>query len=93
MPSAGREAWEALRAAHRWDVPARYNLAWDVCEKWARVEPDRLALIYLRPDGQRRDYSYIQLSRAAKRFANALEGHGIGQGDRLGILLPQMPET
>ncbi|MEM9784348.1 MAG: AMP-binding protein, partial [Pseudomonadota bacterium] len=58
-----------------------------------RVEPDRLALIYLRPDGQRRDYSYIQPSRAAKRFANALEGHGIGQGDRLGILLPQMPET
>lgn len=93
MASGGREAWEALRAAHRWDVPVRYNLAWDVCEKWARVEPDRLALIYLRPDGQRRDYTYIQLSRAAKRFANALEGHGVRQGDRVGLLLPQMPET
>ncbi|MGF1553459.1 MAG: AMP-binding protein [Paracoccaceae bacterium] len=85
--------WGALRAAHRWDLPARYNIAWDVCEKWARTEPDRLALIYLRPDGERRDYSYAQLSRASARFASALEAHGLGRGDRLGVLLPQMPET
>ncbi|MEM6676889.1 MAG: AMP-binding protein [Pseudomonadota bacterium] len=88
-----RDAWEAARDSHRWVLPGRYNLAWDVCEKWARTDPDRLALIYLRPDGARRDYSYIQLSRAASRFANALAGHGIERGDRVGLLLPQMPET
>ncbi|MEO1459945.1 MAG: AMP-binding protein [Pseudomonadota bacterium] len=85
--------WAAIRARHRWDIPARYNIAWDVCERWARTDPDRRALIYLRPDGERRDYSFIQLSRAACRFANALEGHGVARGERVGILLPQMPET
>ncbi|MEO1531805.1 MAG: AMP-binding protein [Pseudomonadota bacterium] len=89
----GADAWEARRRAHRWDLPVRYNIAWDVCEKWARTDPDRLALIYLRPDGARLDYSYIQLSRAAGRFANALAGHGVKRGDRVGLLLPQMPET
>ncbi|MEM6946159.1 MAG: AMP-binding protein, partial [Pseudomonadota bacterium] len=87
------DAWTARRRAHRWDLPVRYNIAWDVCEKWARTDPERLALIYLRPDGERRDYSFIQLSRAAGRFANALAGHGVQQGDRVGLLLPQMPET
>ncbi|MEO0763938.1 MAG: AMP-binding protein, partial [Pseudomonadota bacterium] len=93
MVEGDRDPWTAHRAAHRWDIPARYNLAWDVCEKWARTDPDRLALIFLRPDGERRDYSFGQLSRASARFANALAGHGVARGDRVGILLPQMPET
>lgn len=85
--------WEALRAAHQWRLPARYNLAHDMCEKWAEAEPDRLALLYLRPDWEVRAYSFAQLSRASNRFANALVEHGIGRGDRVAVLLPQVPET
>jgi acetyl-CoA synthetase len=85
--------WQALRAAHRWQMPARYNIARDMCEKWAAVEPDRLALIYLRPDWEVRNYSFAQLSRASNRFANALAEHGVRCGDRVAVLLPQVPET
>ncbi|MBK0400477.1 AMP-binding protein [Limibaculum sp. M0105] len=87
------ESWDAMRAAHRWQVPQHYNIAWDVCERWARTNPDRLALLYLRPDGQVRNYSYAQLARAARRLANALAEHGLRRGDRISVLLPQMPET
>ena len=87
------ETWQALRAAHRWQMPARYNIAQDMCEKWAAAEPDRVALIYLRPDGEVRNYSYVQLSRASSRFANALAAQGVARGDRVAVLLPQVPET
>jgi len=87
------ESWAAMCAAHRWRMPARYNMAWDMCGKWAAAEPDRLALIYLRPDWQPRYYSYIQLDRASNRFANALAEHGVTRGDRVAVLLPQVPET
>ena len=30
------ESYEQARAAHRWDVPARYNIAADVCDKHPR---------------------------------------------------------
>ncbi len=73
--------WQGLRAAHRWQIPARYNRAWDMCEKWAEAEPGRLALVYLRPDGEVREYSFAQLSRASNRFANALAGHGVTRGE------------
>jgi acetyl-CoA synthetase len=85
--------WEAMRAGHRWRMPARYNIAWDMCEKWLSSEPDRLALVYLRPDGDVRNYSFAQLSRASNRFANALVEHGVTRGDRVAVLLPQVPET
>ena len=29
-------SYDELRAAHRWDVPARYNIAADVCDKHPR---------------------------------------------------------
>ncbi len=87
------ESWDALRAAHRWRLPARYNIAHDMCEKWAESEPDRLALVYLRPDWEVREYTYAQLSRASSRLANALAEHGVARGDRVAVLLPQVPET
>ena len=85
--------WESLRAAHRWQMPDRYNLAWDMCEKWAEAEPDRTALIYLRPDWAVREYSFAQLSRTSNRFANALAAQGVARGDRVAVLLPQVPEA
>ena len=87
------QSWEGMRSAFRWPRPARFNIAETCCERWARAEPERRALTLLRPDGETRDYSYVQLSRAANRFANVLRAHGVGRGDRVAVLLPQTPET
>jgi acetyl-CoA synthetase len=38
-------------------------------------------------------YTFWQLKRLSNQFANTLRAFGIGAGDRLGILLPQCPET
>lgn len=86
-------SWEDMRAKFSWPQPTGYNIAEQICERWARAEPSRVAVIYIRPDGERRDYTYIQLSRASSRLANALKAHGLGRGDRCAVLLPQTPET
>jgi acetyl-CoA synthetase len=86
-------SWETMRASFVWPQPKVFNIAEAVCDSWARVEPGRLALRYLRPDGEVRDYSYAQLQRASGRFGETLRAHGIGRGDRVAVLLPQTPET
>ena len=87
--------WEEVRAAHRWDIPARYNIAWDMCGKWAEAEPDRLALVHVaeNPAETVREYSFGELWRLSGRLANVLAAHGVARGDRVGVLLPQCPET
>ena len=60
------------------------------CERWTRTEPDRVALIHA--DTQR-EYTFLDLSRISARLANTLAAHGIRRGDRVGCLLPQVPET
>lgn len=83
------DSWEAIRKAHHWNVPDAFSMAWACCDRWAETEPKRLALVHV--GGQ--DYSYGDLKRLSSRLANVLVAHGIGRGDRVGCLLPQVPET
>ncbi len=76
----------------RWRIPDRYNIAVDVCDKWAD-QPDRTALIYLDPEGRVFEYSFARLKTLSNRLANGLKAKGVRAGDRVGILLPQCPET
>jgi acetyl-CoA synthetase len=85
--------WTAIRAAFRWDIPARFNMAEACCDSWAREDPGRVALIHQRGDGGTDEWTYGRLAAASDRLANALSAAGVGRGDRVAILLPQCPEV
>ncbi|MGI9384030.1 MAG: AMP-binding protein, partial [Methyloligellaceae bacterium] len=89
----GPKPHEALRAEFRWPVPEHYNIAVDVCDRWAAAEPDRVALIHKQQDGAVERLTYGDLAHSSNRLANALRVAGLGRGDRIGLLLPQCPET
>ena len=87
-----RESWEAVRAAFRWRLPARYNIAEHACERHAAS--GRPALVCPDPaGGEPRLWSFRELSRLSNRLANALAAAGIGRGDRVAVLLGQGVET
>lgn len=90
---AGRPEWDTLRARFRWSLPQRFNIAEAAVGRWARQTPEREALIHRDADGRVTVWRYRDLERAACRLANVLAGHGIGRGDRVGVLLPQGPEA
>src|SRR3954449_12843773 len=83
-------SYEEMRAQHSWNVPERYNIALDVCDKHER---DRLAMIWEDWRGTERHVSFGELQDLSNRFANVLEAHGIERGDRVATLLPSLPET
>ena len=86
-------SWDDRRAGFRWRIPEHFNIAEACCDSWAREDPARRALTHIGADGQATDWSYGRLKEASDRFANALAARGVGQGDRVAILLPQCPEV
>jgi acetyl-CoA synthetase len=78
--------------AFRWQVPEFYNIGVDICDKWADGS-GRLALIYEAESGRIERFSFDDLKKRSNRLANALAHQGVGAKDRVGILLPQRPET
>ena len=86
------DSYDAVYGDFRWDIPARYNIGVDVCDKWAG-RGDRLALIHETAQGAVETYSFDRLKSLSDRFAGALRRLGVGRGDRVAILLAQGPET
>ena len=86
------QSYDEVYKAFRWEVPEFYNIGVDICDKWA-AHKKRLALIYLDENGQVVRYTFRDLKRYSNRLANGFTAAGIGRGDRIGILLPQCPET
>jgi acetyl-CoA synthetase len=94
MPMLPRvKDYDSLRRQFQWRLPSHYNIGVDVCDRWAKKEPDRLAILHARPDGRDMPINYGWLRDTSNRLANALRAHGIGRGDRVSILLPQSPEV
>lgn len=86
-------SYDALLREFAWRVPERFNIAVDVCDRWAAAQPDRLALIHERGDGSVRRYTFGEMRSLSDRAANVFRAHGVSPGDRVAILLGQAPET
>jgi long-chain acyl-CoA synthetase len=67
------------------DYPELY--AWGLLERTASRHPDRIACHYYK-----QTVTYRELSESAHRTASALVKFGVKPGDRVGVLLPNLPE-
>ncbi|EGD05525.1 AMP-dependent synthetase and ligase, partial [Burkholderia sp. TJI49] len=90
LPAA--ERYDDLLSRFAWDFPARYNIAVDVCDKWADGS-GRLALIHETAQGDVVRFTFDDLRNASNRLANSFARAGLRRGDRIGIFLEQGPET
>ena len=84
--------FEQLNTKFRWEIPPRYNIGVDVCDKWAH-EQARVALIYKPPIGESREYTFADIRMLSNQAANLLLSVGVTRGERVAVLLPQLPET
>ena len=66
MPTLTARSYEEACASHRWQVPERYNIAEDVCDKHPR---DKLAMVWEDCRGNERRVSWgeLQISRRRSR--------------------------
>ncbi|MGY6536425.1 MAG: AMP-binding protein [Pararhodobacter sp.] len=87
LPGQGDHA--ALCAGFGWALPARLNMARQVCFDWLD-QPRRVAIIDLSGEG-RRDISYGALAGMAAGLAAHLAAQGVARGDRVGVLRSQDP--
>src|SRR3954471_15737065 len=83
-------SYQEMLDQHRWEVPERYNIATDVCDKHDR---ERLAMVWEDWRGTEREVKFGELQDLSNKFANLLEATGVEPGDRVATLLPSLPET
>ena len=73
----------------QWFPNTRLNFA----ENLLRCRDDRIALVSLLENGERKETSYAQLYNEVAQLASALRAQGVGVGDRVAGFLPNVSEA
>lgn len=79
----------------KWFVGGQFDTAFNALDRHVEAgHGDRLALIYDSPvTGDRRQYTYAELTDQVARFAGILQAQGVQKGDRVLIYMPMIPEA
>lgn len=90
--------WDSVlewdRPSFRWFPGAQTNLAYNCLDHHvANGRGDSTALIYVNERGERRCFTYRELTAAVERVSAGLRALGVGKGDRLTIYMPTGPEA
>ena len=87
---AATRTYDDVCAEHEWNVPERYNIAADVCDK----HPDsKLAMVFEDFRGNQREVTWGEQRGLANKAANVLKAHGVEREDRVAVCAPASAET
>lgn len=86
------KTYDEVYGRFRWRVPPYFNMGVACCDRHA-AGGGATALLFLEESGRLTRYSFADVRALSNRLANTLIAHHVKRGDRVGILLPQSPET
>ncbi|MDR0935544.1 MAG: AMP-binding protein [Oscillospiraceae bacterium] len=65
------------------NAPDNFNFGYDVVDEWARLEPDKRALLWVNDEGEDRSFTFGDIRSLSNRAANYFRLAGISKGDRV----------
>ncbi|MEN6456102.1 MAG: AMP-binding protein [Prolixibacteraceae bacterium] len=68
-------------------IPGNFNFGYDVVDEYARLEPEKTALVWTNDKGEHRDFSFADIKRYSDRTASYFKSLGIGRGDKVMLIL------
>ena len=86
-------SWETAAGLLDGLPDGRINIAHEAIDRHlANGKGDKVALRWIAKDGERFDYTYLDLAERSNRFANVLRTLGVEKGERVYSLLGRVPE-
>ena len=68
-------------------IPENFNFAYDVMDEWARIEPDKVCLLWASERGEEVRTTYKQFKEQTDQTAAYLMSLGITRGDKVMLIL------
>lgn len=87
IEKADFESYEDFCEKFKFKIPENFNFAYDIMDEYARLEPDRLALVWCDDSGSEKKFTFKELKKYSDKTANMLKDAGIRKGDRVMLIL------
>jgi len=86
-------SWETVKKELDWLEDGRINIAYEVLDRHLKTPlRDKIALYWEGKNGEREEYSFLDLSKLSNRFAGALRNLDVKKGDRIFTYMDRTPE-
>ncbi|MDR1612939.1 MAG: AMP-binding protein [Planctomycetota bacterium] len=86
-------SYEDFKKNYRLKIPGGFNFGYDVIDEWARISPDKPALLWCDDEGNEKRFTFADVKRWSDKAANMFKSRGIGKGDMVMLMLKQRPEA
>ena len=74
------------------NIPERFNFAYDIVDEYARLEPDKPAMIWTNVAGEERRFTFRDMSVRSNQAANFFRSLGLKKGDPVMLVLKRRYE-
>ncbi|NCA67819.1 MAG: acetyl-CoA synthetase, partial [Clostridia bacterium] len=81
------ESYEDFSANSSILIPDNFNYGYDVIDEYARLEPNKRALVWCNDKGEEKILTFKDISVLSDKAANLLKSHGAKRGDMLMTML------
>ena len=88
-PRIDFESYEDFLENFRIEAPEGFNFSYDVVDEWARLDPEKRALVWCDDTGDELTLSFSQVARLTDKLASAFTARGIRKGSVVMLLLRQ----
>ena len=73
-------------------VPSSFNFGYDVVDEYARLEPDKTALVWTNDKGEHVNFTFADMKMYSDCTASWFQSLGIGRGDKVMLILKRRYE-
>ncbi|WP_368292355.1 AMP-binding protein [Dehalobacter sp. TBBPA1] len=87
------DSYEDFCANYQVKVPDNFNFAYDIVDEYARLEPERPALVWCDDHDNERIFTFADLKKYSNKTANMLSEAGIRKGDKVMLILRRRYEV
>jgi acetyl-CoA synthetase len=81
------ESYQEFFDEFEYVIPEKFNFGYDVVDEYAEKEPQKLALVWCNPEGERKTITFGELKTMTDKTANYFASLGIGKGDAVMLIL------
>ncbi len=93
LPRIEFDSYEDFKKNYRVEIPEHFNFAYDVVDEYARLSPDKEALIHVDENEKITRYTFSEIKKLSDKSANVLRELGVEKGDSVMMMMKERVEA
>ena len=74
------------------NIPERFNFAYDIVDEYARISPEKPAMVWTNVEGEERRFTFRDMSEKSNQAANFFRTLGLKKGDPVMLVMKRRYE-